>query len=316
MQSAEQPLTSSPRVLIVTLHSGEQELSAGTESIERQTVRSVEHLVISGLPNMQAHKALYSLIMERSEDFDFFVKLDADMVFRSETSLSALLKAFEDSELDHLVAPVFDVPSESNIHGVHLFRAGVKWGSYQNALFPDPNPIISGKRLILDVNSAAEVNHMPNPSAEQAFLFGVHRAIKIVQRDRVLKDHANARFQLQLLSRIASVNKSSQNNKQVRRLILLGAEWVFQSKLIHLDKKDGSAFRKYIERCLIESANRGGAYPEKNWLSGSLRFLWRRFRYSQLPTFWSLPGTVALRVAYRAYVSLGIRALARRGASD
>lgn len=80
-------LSRAPRVLIGTLYTDENEYPEMLRMLRTQTFTNWEHVVLKDLENKEAHDALYRLFMREKENFDFFLKLDADMVFRSPDSL-------------------------------------------------------------------------------------------------------------------------------------------------------------------------------------------------------------------------------------
>lgn len=53
------------KVLVGTLYSGENEFSECKESLEKQTHKGFEHLIIENLPKKEAHHKLFSTFMER-----------------------------------------------------------------------------------------------------------------------------------------------------------------------------------------------------------------------------------------------------------
>lgn len=207
------------KVLVLTLYSGEAEYEACRASVVRQNYVNIEHICFEWLSNAEAHEAVYRTIMARSNEFDCFVKLDADMVFHYERALCDLCRIFiEVPGTDHLCVPVYDIPSDSYLMGVHLFSPRVSWDFPLDPLFPDRNPQIPGVRRIDQGLKLRVVDHMPHPSPSQAFALGVHRASKIAQFERFGKLKP-ADFPLSYLKRIA-INKKF--DKKLQHLILAG----------------------------------------------------------------------------------------------
>lgn len=288
-----------PRTLVITLFSGEQELGLLKDSLISQTYKNWSHEIISFLPEVEAHRKLREQIETRKDEFDLFIKLDADMVFNSDDSLRKIVDFFvKEPRLDHLVTPVFDIPSSSNIYGAHFYRSGVYFPYGGDGLFTDPNPRINGIRYIEPINTKAYINHMQDPSDKQAFLLGVHRILKVVQRDRIIKDYDNAKFQMNYISAIADTNKVDPS--KVRELVLCGAESVFTSteKLFHKDlkKEKGVEDQELLKKQIY------------NWESDSKIFKQRIFRYTQLPKFWSIPLLHIYKLVYKLYkiIKVGI----------
>lgn len=212
------------RVLIGTLYTGENEFEQCKQSIRDQTHNNWEHVVYKHLPNKEAHDRLYRTFMDRT-GFDLFVKLDADMVFRSPDSLKVLVDLFRrEPELDHAILAVHDWASGTLIMGLHAFSNRAEWTASNENLFVDHSPQIPGKRLTTKKPPAPIVDHSPNPSPFQAFRFGVHRALKVVQRDRGRLDLFRSRMQWNLLGHIWDRFQET----EIRRLglVVLGAETV------------------------------------------------------------------------------------------
>lgn len=174
-----------PRALVLTLHSGEQEYERAVASLRRQTFTRFEHRVFENLPNKEAHEALQHAVMESGADFDVFLKLDADMVLRSDDALERIVALFrEHPGVDHVRSVVHDWFSDSLIMGLHAWSNRVRWESSDERLFVDTHPVFPGEKLSLWSDPAPFAEHCPDPSPHQAFHFGRHRALKALQSDR------------------------------------------------------------------------------------------------------------------------------------
>ncbi|HJR58569.1 MAG TPA: hypothetical protein VJ813_04205 [Vicinamibacterales bacterium] len=172
------------RLLILTLSSGEAALPVMTRQLESQSFRDFEHEIISGLPNQAAHNHLYRTVMARASSFDLFLKLDADMTFRSETSLAEAVRATDDHpHQQHFAFTIWDCFTEEETLGVHIFRSGVSWGEITDDLFVDPDPP-NAVQILWDGPPAPFVNHGEVVSDFECFAFGVHKFLKAAQRGR------------------------------------------------------------------------------------------------------------------------------------
>ena len=172
------------RLLILTLSSGETALPILTRQLAAQSFRDFEHDVISGLPNQAAHNHLYRTIMNRASSFDLFLKLDADMTFRSETSLAEAVNATDaHPEVQHFAFRVWDCFTDEETLGVHIFRSGVSWGEITDDLFVDPDPL-NVRQILWEGPPAPFVNHGEVVSDFECFAFGVHKFLKAAQRGR------------------------------------------------------------------------------------------------------------------------------------
>jgi len=218
-----------PGVLVGTLYCGENEFEALKQSLQEQTYSHWEHVVYKNLPNKEAHDRLYGTFMDQQDEFDLFLKLDADMVFRSDEGLEQIVRMFEeDSDLDHLTLAVRDWYSDSLIEGLHTFSDKARWKSEDESRFVDHSPAIPGEKRKVWSNPAPIVDHSPDPSPFQAFRFGVHRALKVVQRDRWIMRFRQTTGQWSLLRNCWEHFEEIDD----RRLgfALLGAEEVFRDR--------------------------------------------------------------------------------------
>jgi hypothetical protein len=221
-----------PKVLVMTLFSGEREFDRCQSSLEQQEYPSWEQRVIEHLPNTEAHARLYETIMAERENFGIFLKLDADMVLADPEVLGDLVQVFEErSELDHLVVPVTDWMTDSYIIGAHLFSNRVRWKRHEETLYVDPNPEFPGRKLVINNPSRDLIFHAGNPSPLQAFHFGAHRALQASQIYRRLQDARphNARVQWQYLDRVWRHYERSGDRRL--GLAILAADMVFRREL-------------------------------------------------------------------------------------
>jgi len=231
--------TSAPRVLVLTLRTDENEFDACVESIQAQQGVCCDHVVFSELPNKEAHDTLYRRIMTDAKSYDYFVKLDADMVFRSPESLRSGLQLFIDNpKLDHVQFSLSDWYTSQPMMGLHIFSNRCRWSSRGESLFVDYRPEIPGHRRHVREAPAPLADHSPNPSAYQAFLFGVHRGSKVYQLDRWLVNGGESRSQWQVLGAVWAHFLKTKDRRLA--LALLGSEAVRDGKLRHKDyNKDG-----------------------------------------------------------------------------
>lgn len=271
------------KILIIMLYSGENEISESIESIKSQKYRHWEHRLISFRPNLEAHKEMQQLIMEKSSDFDLFIKLDADMVFCHENILENIVEIFaSDPELDHAIFAVRDWSSGLNIQGLHVYSPRVKWDDTADSLFVDPDPHITGRRKVYMGEPAPVAVHSPNPSMRQAFLYGYHRALKVVQRDREHASGYQAHFQFYLLAKVWDQFVQQKDGR--RAAVLLGAEAVFcggnkvlANKSTMLEENEHFSSLQFLgEASMLASLAR-------KWKPASIVFRWRVLRWVWLP---------------------------------
>jgi hypothetical protein len=286
-----------PRVLIGTLYCGENEFEALKQSLCDQTYPHWEHVVYKDLPNKEAHDRLYRTFMEEQDDFDLFLKLDADMVFRSDEGLEQIVRIFEEtSSLDHLTLAVRDWYSDSLIEGLHTFSDRAQWETREESRFVDPSPIIPGKKRKLWTEPAPVVDHSPDPSPFQAFRFGVHRTLKVVQRDRWIMRFRQATGQWNLL-RSCWEHFEEVGDRRLG-LALLGAEEVFQGRV---GGADYDREQNRLERRLQNYKD-----LSENDIRSLLRSRWEETSRREVAAA-KVAGPVRMSISYAYYIAHKIR---------
>ena len=218
------------RLLILTLSSGEAALPVLRQQLAHQSFRDFEHEVIAGLPNRAAHNYLYRTIMDRSDRFDLFLKLDADMTFRSTTALADAIAATDGHpNVQHFAFPVWDCFTEQETLGVHLFRSGVRWPHVTDELFVDPDPP-GVPHLVWQGPPAPFVDHGDVVSDFECFSYGVHKFLKVAQRGRIragLPD--NRQKHARHMENCARIRDLYRRTGAARhRLALAGMMWAMQ----------------------------------------------------------------------------------------
>lgn len=264
------------RVLVLTMYSGENEYDDCKRSVKSQRDCQIAHVNFENLNNEDAHRSLYEKIMCEKDDFDYFIKLDADTVLKDENSISNMLKEFQtESQIDHLVFPLCDLLSCSTIYGLHLYSKNVDWARNDDGLFVDPAPEVPGKKVVLPETSIIHADHMPNPSLRQSYLFGAHRALKIVQPGQKKQNRMRARYQFDLLARVAMAHRRSSDERRLASI--LGAEHVFDGTIGTLKNKSVHIVPPDDE--ILEAIEKGQEKLISNWSLFSINRMYRRFRY-------------------------------------
>lgn len=188
------------RFLVVTMHAGEPQLERCTDAVRAQEGVDVEHVLISDLPNVEAHARCYEEIQARSADYDVAVKLDADMVLSGDHVLETIGRWFvTDPELDHGQLALHDFFTDRAIMGLHVFSPRVRWPEHSDGLFVDAAPIVPGRRAEVWQPPIPIADHAPDPTPRQALGFGVHRGQKAFQWDRRRIKGSQARDQWRTL---------------------------------------------------------------------------------------------------------------------
>jgi hypothetical protein len=169
--------------------------------------------------------------MNRADDYDLFIKLDADMVFNTNNAIQKIVGFwFEQNKPDMISLAVHDCIPDTLVMGVHIFSKNCRWDlETHDGLFVDPAPSFPGHRVKTYDAPAPLVNHMPNPSPETAFHYGLHRAIKAFQWNEVFaKPQAYGAFKT-LLGIIENYRTTKNDNA---RLALMGAEAIRLKKIV------------------------------------------------------------------------------------
>jgi hypothetical protein len=182
---------------------------------------------------------LYRGFEERSESNDLFVKIDADMVIRKDEFFADLVAWFhEHPGIDELEIAVQDFFTDRLIFGLHVFRRGVEWPSQDETLFVDRSPVHPSRRHLDSEHLAPAADHCPDPSPIQAFHYGVHKALKVLQPGCEEFSRGYARFHWENLTEV--VNHHRGNPDPRLALVMLGAELVFAGRLGvgHLNYED------------------------------------------------------------------------------
>jgi hypothetical protein len=172
------------KLLVGTLYTIEEEFDECMGSIARQTYRDFEQIIIKDLPKQEAHEALYGTFMERADEFDLLVKVDADMVLRDPELFRRIVEKFEsDVELDLLLIGVHDFPCDRLVTGLNIFRNTVRWNLGEEALYTDMtyDRGTVRKKVRDQAELAPAATHMANPSPFQAFHWGFHKGVKVAR---------------------------------------------------------------------------------------------------------------------------------------
>lgn len=168
------------RIFVGTLYTIENEIDDCKAAIEAQNFDNYEHFVFEGLKNKQAHDELYQTFMDRSDEFDLMIKVDADMVIEDTDLFKKIVRKFEKNpSLKDLEIAVHDFFTDSLMRGLHAFRDTVTWGGREEDLFVDNSPVGPEEHVVDFEELAPAAVHCKNPSGYQAFHFGVQRGVKL-----------------------------------------------------------------------------------------------------------------------------------------
>lgn len=236
------------KVLIITLYSGENEYNQCCQSVEEQQGFIIEHKIIKDLPKQEAHQKLYKNFNNNRSNFDYFAKLDADMAFSNPNALNNILQNFN-KDVDIVSATVHDGITNSDMQSFNVFssRCYFKFDT-NDPLFTDSLEIEYEGQQVSYIDEERNVLHAFNPSPFQAFMFGVHRSLKVVQPGAKAPKLNNSYHQLCILNQ-AYLNYERSGSLHAKNA-LLGATLVLQGIINTQDlyqKKDYiDTFEKYL----------------------------------------------------------------------
>lgn len=170
------------RIFVGTMFCGEGDLQQCLSAIHNQIDVDVEHMLISNLPEKEAHNRLWDAWRKRQNQFDLFVKIDADTVLRSSNVLRTVCNLMEaNSNVTGIQAPLHDYFTDSHIMGLNCFRNNVIFQDTQSELYCDRGVDV-GHNVVLRTNLPEELSpaalHCHYASEQQAFHFGLHRQLK------------------------------------------------------------------------------------------------------------------------------------------
>jgi len=167
------------RILVGILRTIENEFDECVASLQRQSHGYAEHFVLENLPKESACDTLYRKFMRRSDEFDLFVKLDADMVMERHDFLDRVEQAFAARPWMKLLSlPVQDFFTNQPIFGINIFRSGVEFPLNHDGLFTDQNPVSPEESVFGMDGFDGMVSRCKDPLPFQAFHYGLHRGLK------------------------------------------------------------------------------------------------------------------------------------------
>lgn len=265
----------SPRILVLTLNSGENEYAESLSRLKSQSYRNWEYIEFNHLPNKEAHERLYDYIMNHSEDYDLFVKMDADMMLRDERALQDIVEYFaKNTNVHQANFSVWDVISQQSVMGLIVFRNTARWEKTKEMLFVDQTPTIPGKRLLVWGFPSPVAYHSHNPHNFQAFHFGAHRAMKAIQKEREKVNLIQSVIQWNFLWKVWKNYKRERSLQ--RAYFLIGAYYVWTGKLVassndYADETlrvvfDNTKHLSEVEIYGIVKDNFASQLRRKNWL--------------------------------------------------
>lgn len=171
-------------ILVGILKTSEPQIHELIDFLDRQLLPEDDVFIIENLPKNEAHDKLYATFQNRANDFDLFLKIDADMTIEDIRFLPFLRSKFSQNPiLDWLHIHIWDCLLEKNISGLNIYSNRVQWNKNIDNVFTDRTMVSQSivKSEIITEPEEKFIYHCKNPSLEQAVNFGMHRSIKAFQ---------------------------------------------------------------------------------------------------------------------------------------
>lgn len=170
-----------PRVFFGTMYSGESELADCKQAIAAQKYLSnIQHHIISGLREKNAHDELWKSWENCKNDFDLFVKVDADTIIANDHAISDVWNLFATNKrVTGVQVRLLDYYTNSLIAGLNFFSPVVKFKTSPD-LYCDR--VDTNHDIVLKGEAVKHLEpigyHCKNPSKIQSFHYGLHRMLK------------------------------------------------------------------------------------------------------------------------------------------
>jgi hypothetical protein len=168
-----------PKIFVGTMFSNENEFSNSCTSLFSQTNVEIDHCIIHGKRELQAHQALYKKWNEVKKDYDAFIQLDPDTVLYNSNTLRDMYDRLtiyhsQSQNYTSIQCALDDFFINQPIYGLNMYLPDV--------IFNMPTDEVHCDRSTLNNRTFCEADavgsHCSNPTFKQAFHFGLHRGLK------------------------------------------------------------------------------------------------------------------------------------------
>jgi hypothetical protein len=217
-------------ILIVTLENGENEFKECVEMINKQVTESYNHVIVSGLNELDAHLELGKIWNMDRGKYRLLVKIDADSILMSENSLERISELFLTSEITGAQIKMLDYFSNDLISGLNVFSNQVSFSIPKTKLRPDNIDLGNNK-----VFKGSKVEHLEPiawhckyPSSKHSFVYGFHRTLK---------------NQKLIMSKVAK--EWIIHNDDARKWALIGSIYARKKKVMKFNYSSDKATRLY-----------------------------------------------------------------------
>jgi hypothetical protein len=235
------------KILVTTLESGEAEIQECIASIRSQKSVSIEHQLISGLGERDAHKQLATSWNKRKKEFDFFSKVDADTILLSDKSLFSMASLMQKEKATGIQVKLLDYFSNQLISGVNMFSNEVLFKERPPRLKPDHldynhRKVLKGEAVIFLEPIGL---HGKFPNSQQSFFYGYRRFLKgqVSILRSCFEEWGGARDEARRWALIGAISASSNRSNKV----------LFSSRRVH-KKFQRTTRESYSDKQLIDFA--------------------------------------------------------------
>lgn len=270
------------KLLVGIMHTIENEFEACVDAIKQQTHQDFDYFVIENLPNKEAHDTLYQKFMDNADKYDLFVKIDADMVLCRTTFFEEVVKKMRGNpDIGHLEVAVHDFFTDRLIYGLNTFRNTVKWDTRSCEVIFVDRIVESYNHTHDNYELAPAAYHCPNPSDFQAFHFGLHKAVKVIQ---INSPEINSSAAKEHWRNITLLHRNYSNKKDEKLgMAILGVHWALKQKATYKYVDFNNSITKEYVSTLNYDSNSVNKLVQ-NFLSypNGLLLEWTLFKSSQL----------------------------------
>ena len=168
------------KVKVVTFFSGERSISVLKEKLSEQKKVKIHHTILKDLPLGIAEREFHNILVNTAEEYDFVIKIDADMVPKYKDSIFKMCLILKSANTSRLTLQLLDLYTNMQIFGIHAFSNLEGYQSFYLDKLPENDIWISKtKGLSIRSNQNILFYHGVDPSNEQLIRFGYQRGSKL-----------------------------------------------------------------------------------------------------------------------------------------
>ena len=170
-----------PKILVITAFKDESQIKECIMSLKNQKNVITKHIFIEGLNLLDSQKRTLYLANKYKDEFNFILKLDADMILLSPFVLVNMVNFLIKNNLNRVMTKVFDHYNMRRIVGMHLIKASaIPLYTEQKVQFPQPDKWISDIKPTRSYSDLLPlVDHGKSPSHSQSLRYGFNRGKKL-----------------------------------------------------------------------------------------------------------------------------------------